>query len=108
MTELQWRTHDVLLRSRALSASLVGSGGAGASSWLGPVELTLGACAGALGDWSAAREDLSRASALSRDIGAPGLRVEAEGGPGEGAGTVRGDRGALVPLHLRARQAAGL
>lgn len=53
-------------------------GGAGASSWLGPVELTLGACAGALGDWSAAREDLSRASALSREIGAPGLRVEAD------------------------------
>ncbi|WP_107773951.1 helix-turn-helix domain-containing protein [Nocardioides sediminis] len=53
-------------------------GGAGASSFFGPVELALGACASALGDWEAARADLGRASALCREIGAPGLRVEAD------------------------------
>ena len=53
-------------------------GGAGASSFFGPVELALGACASALGDWDAAREDLGRASTLCRKVGAPGLRVEAD------------------------------
>lgn len=53
-------------------------GGAGASSFFGPVELALGACASALGDWVAAREDLGRASTLCREVGAPGLRVEAD------------------------------
>lgn len=52
--------------------------GAGAGNFLGPVELTLGKCAAALGDWETARTDLATASDLCRDIGAPGFRVEAD------------------------------
>ena len=54
------------------------AGGGGATNCLGPVELTLGACASALGDWAPGRQDLRRASTLCRGAGAPGLRVEAE------------------------------
>ena len=53
-------------------------GGGGATTCLGPVELTLGACASALGDWAAGRQDLRRASTLCREAGIPGLRVEAD------------------------------
>jgi DNA-binding CsgD family transcriptional regulator len=53
-------------------------GGAGGTNFMGPVELTLGACSSAVGDWPAALEDLRRAVTLCRDIGAPGFRVEAE------------------------------
>ena len=53
-------------------------GGAGGTNCLGPVELTLGACSSALGDWSAAQADLRRAGALCREVGTPGLRVEAD------------------------------
>ena len=53
-------------------------GGGGATSCLGPVELTLGACASALGDWTAGRQDLRRAAAMCREAGMPGLRVEAD------------------------------
>jgi DNA-binding CsgD family transcriptional regulator len=53
-------------------------GGGGATICLGPVELTLGACASALGDWTAGEQDLRRASTLCREAGMPGLRVEAD------------------------------
>lgn len=53
-------------------------GGAGASNFLGPVELTLGKCAAALGDWESARNELTAASELCRRVGAPGFRVEAD------------------------------
>ena len=52
--------------------------GGGATGCLGPVELTLGACAAALGDRAAGRQDLRRASALCRGAGMPGFRVEAD------------------------------
>jgi DNA-binding CsgD family transcriptional regulator len=52
-------------------------GGAGATNFLGPVELVLGACAAALSDWDAAAADLQKAGALCRAIGAPGFAVEA-------------------------------
>jgi DNA-binding CsgD family transcriptional regulator len=52
--------------------------GGGATFFLGPVELTLGACAGSLGDWSAACRDLRQASTWSRRAGTPGFAVEAE------------------------------
>jgi DNA-binding CsgD family transcriptional regulator len=54
------------------------AGGAGATNFLGPVELTLGACTSALGDWAAAVADLRRAGTLCREVGAPGFRVEAD------------------------------
>jgi DNA-binding CsgD family transcriptional regulator len=53
-------------------------GGGGATGYLGPVELTLGACASALGDWTAARRDLRQAGTMCREAGMPGLRVEAD------------------------------
>jgi DNA-binding CsgD family transcriptional regulator len=53
-------------------------GGAGGTNCLGPVELTLGACSSALGDWHAAQQDLRRAGTLCRDVGAPGFAVEAD------------------------------
>lgn len=53
-------------------------GGAGGTNFLGPVELALGACSAALGDRAAAEEDLRRAGALCRAVGAPGFRVEAD------------------------------
>ena len=53
-------------------------GGAGGTNFLGPVELTLGACGSALGDRAAAEEDLRRAGTLCRAVGAPGFRVEAD------------------------------
>jgi ATP/maltotriose-dependent transcriptional regulator MalT len=53
-------------------------GGAGGTNFLGPVELTLGKCAAALGDWEAARKELTTAGALCRQIGAPGFQVEAD------------------------------
>ncbi len=53
-------------------------GGAGGTNFLGPVELTLGACSSALGDWGAALADLRRASALCAEVGAPATRVEAD------------------------------
>ncbi|WP_091368430.1 ATP-binding protein [Actinokineospora alba] len=52
--------------------------GAGAGNFLGPVELTLGKCAAALGDWDTARTELGTASELCRTVGAPGFRVEAD------------------------------
>ncbi|MGW6199009.1 LuxR C-terminal-related transcriptional regulator [Kribbella sp. NPDC055110] len=52
-------------------------GGAGATNFLGPVELVLGACAASLSDWDAAAADLQKAGALCRAIGAPGFAVEA-------------------------------
>ncbi len=54
------------------------AGAGGATSCLGPVELTLGACASALGDWTAGLRDLRHASILCREAGMPGLRVEAD------------------------------
>ncbi|TCC29182.1 LuxR family transcriptional regulator [Kribbella sindirgiensis] len=51
--------------------------GAGATNFLGPVELVLGACAAALNEWDAAIADLQKAGALCRSIGAPGFAVEA-------------------------------
>ena len=66
---------------RAGSSPIAGgtsSAAAGRRPASGPVELTLGACSSALGDWAAALEDLRRASALCREVGAPGLRVEAD------------------------------
>ena len=81
------------------------SAGPGATNFLGPVELTLGACASALGDWTAALADLRRAGTLCREVGTPGLRVEADcllaealdrvGGPGRRAGAVARE---AVPL----------
>ena len=53
-------------------------GGGGATRCLGPVELTLGACAGALGDWTAALQDLRQARILCREAGMPGFQVEAD------------------------------
>lgn len=53
-------------------------GGAGATNFLGPVELSLGICAAALGDWHAAVADLTTAARLCRSIGAPGFAVEAD------------------------------
>ena len=52
--------------------------GGGATTCLGPVELTLGACASALGDWSAGLQDLRQASTMCQQAGMPGLRVEAD------------------------------
>nr|WP_238351382.1 helix-turn-helix transcriptional regulator [Kribbella shirazensis] len=52
-------------------------GGGGGTNFLGPVELALGVCAGALGEWDAAASDLHEAIALCRSIGAPGFAVEA-------------------------------
>jgi DNA-binding CsgD family transcriptional regulator len=52
-------------------------GGAGATNFLGPVELVLGACAAALSEWDTAATDLEKAGELCRMIGAPGFAVEA-------------------------------
>lgn len=52
-------------------------GGAGATNFLGPVELVLGVCAAAENDWDAAAADLQKATALCRSIGVPGFAVEA-------------------------------
>jgi DNA-binding CsgD family transcriptional regulator len=52
-------------------------GGAGGTNFLGPVELVLGVCAAALGDWDAAVADLRAAGARCRTIGAPSFAVEA-------------------------------
>ncbi|TQI99910.1 helix-turn-helix transcriptional regulator [Kribbella jejuensis] len=51
-------------------------GGAGGTNFLGPVELSLGICAAALGDWDAAIAELTEAEQLCRAIGAPGFAVE--------------------------------
>jgi DNA-binding CsgD family transcriptional regulator len=51
-------------------------GGAGATNFLGPVELALGKCAAALGLGDTAREELATAGDLCRDVGAPAFRVE--------------------------------
>jgi DNA-binding CsgD family transcriptional regulator len=51
-------------------------GGAGGTNFLGPVELSLGRCAAALGRWDEAREELTTAADLCREVGAPGFRVE--------------------------------
>lgn len=53
-------------------------GGAGGTNFLGPIELTLGKCATALADWDSARVELTTASSLCRQIGAPGFQVEAD------------------------------
>jgi DNA-binding CsgD family transcriptional regulator len=53
-------------------------GGGGATTFLGPVELTLGVCASVLGELPAAMESFRRASALCREKGTPGFRVEAD------------------------------
>jgi DNA-binding CsgD family transcriptional regulator len=52
-------------------------GGAGATNFLGPVELSLGRCEATLGRWDAAREEFTTAGDLCRQVGAPGFRVEA-------------------------------
>ncbi|WP_436496977.1 LuxR C-terminal-related transcriptional regulator [Actinokineospora sp. HUAS TT18] len=52
--------------------------GAGPGNFLGPVELTLGKCAAALGDWAVARADFTTASEVCGRVGAPGFRVEAD------------------------------
>jgi DNA-binding CsgD family transcriptional regulator len=52
-------------------------GGAGATNFLGPVELSLGICAVALQQWDEAIADLTKAKELCRAIGAPGFTVEA-------------------------------
>ncbi|WP_350276942.1 LuxR C-terminal-related transcriptional regulator [Kribbella sp. HUAS MG21] len=52
-------------------------GGGGGTNFLGPVELALGVCAAALGEWNAAVTDLRQAIVLCRSIGAPGFAVEA-------------------------------
>jgi DNA-binding CsgD family transcriptional regulator len=54
------------------------SGGAGTANYLGPVELYLGKCAGALQLWSHAVAELTEAAMISRDIGAPAFAVEAD------------------------------
>ncbi|WP_460663741.1 helix-turn-helix transcriptional regulator [Kribbella swartbergensis] len=51
-------------------------GGAGATNFLGPVELVLGLCAASLGEWDTAVADLRKAADLCRTIGAPGFAVE--------------------------------
>ncbi|MET9272649.1 LuxR C-terminal-related transcriptional regulator [Kribbella sp. NPDC003557] len=51
-------------------------GGAGATNFLGPVELVLGVCAAALGEPDVAVADLRTAEARCRSIGAPGFAVE--------------------------------
>ena len=51
-------------------------GGAGATNFLGPVELVLGVCAAALDEPDAAVADLRTAEARCRSIGAPGFAVE--------------------------------
>ena len=51
--------------------------GAGAGSYLGPVELHLGKAAAALGALDAAVADLTAAASISTTIGAPGFAVEA-------------------------------
>ncbi|MEI8411193.1 MULTISPECIES: helix-turn-helix transcriptional regulator [unclassified Kribbella] len=51
-------------------------GGAGATNFLGPVELNLGLCAASLGEWDTAIADLRKAGDLCRTIGAPGFAVE--------------------------------
>ncbi|NUR99997.1 MAG: helix-turn-helix transcriptional regulator, partial [Kribbellaceae bacterium] len=53
-------------------------GGAGGTNFLGPVELSLGICAAALGDRDAAVAELTTAAERSRAIGAPGFAVEAD------------------------------
>ncbi|MGY2006321.1 helix-turn-helix transcriptional regulator [Nocardia gipuzkoensis] len=60
-----WRGHHV-------------TSSAGASNYFGPIELLLGKCAAALGDWDAADTDLAAAARICTDIGAPGFAVEAE------------------------------
>jgi DNA-binding CsgD family transcriptional regulator len=68
----------ILLREQLLRyRHLYVAGGAGGTNFLGPVELTLGKCAAALGQWDLARQELDTAGALCREIGAPGFRVEA-------------------------------
>jgi DNA-binding CsgD family transcriptional regulator len=52
--------------------------GGGATTYLGPVELTLGACASALGDRTTGWGDLRQASTVCREAGTPGFRVEAD------------------------------
>jgi DNA-binding CsgD family transcriptional regulator len=52
--------------------------GAGAGSYLGPVELHLGKAAAALGALDAAIDDLDRAAGICEQIGAPGFAVEAQ------------------------------
>ncbi|QBR92031.1 helix-turn-helix transcriptional regulator [Nocardioides euryhalodurans] len=53
-------------------------GGGGATTCLGPVELTLGVCASALGEGTAASDLLRRASASCHETGTPGFQVEAD------------------------------
>jgi DNA-binding CsgD family transcriptional regulator len=52
--------------------------GAGASNFLGPVDLALGRCAASLGDDHAARNALEAAGTMCRTVGAPGFGVEAD------------------------------
>jgi DNA-binding CsgD family transcriptional regulator len=54
------------------------AGGAGATNFLGPVDLTLGKCAAALGRWDLAGDELTAAGEQCRAIGASGFRVEAD------------------------------
>jgi DNA-binding CsgD family transcriptional regulator len=53
-------------------------GGAGPASYCGPVVLTLGRCAAALGDLGDAERDLTAATQACRRLGVPGFGVEAE------------------------------
>jgi DNA-binding CsgD family transcriptional regulator len=74
------QTEDVnVLRERLLPyRDRYIAGGAGATNFLGPVDLTLGKCAAALGQWDTARDELTAAGARCREIGAAGFRVEAD------------------------------
>jgi DNA-binding CsgD family transcriptional regulator/tetratricopeptide (TPR) repeat protein len=53
-------------------------GGAGAGSYMGPVELALGLCAAASGDLTTAEADLRTAARVCREIGAVAFAVESE------------------------------
>jgi hypothetical protein len=53
-------------------------GGAGAGSYMGPVELILGRCAAASGDHASAEVDLRTAAQVCREIGAVAFAVESD------------------------------
>ncbi|MFN2562055.1 MAG: AAA family ATPase [Jatrophihabitans sp.] len=51
-------------------------GGAGVASYLGPVELVLGICSAAVGEWDAAEADLRTAAVICDRAGLPSFGVE--------------------------------
>jgi DNA-binding CsgD family transcriptional regulator len=69
--EVTWLRERLLpYRGRYIAAA------AGGTNFLGPVELTLGKCAAALGRWEVAREDLTTAGDRCREVGAAGFLAE--------------------------------